>query len=150
VRTHGQEVGYPELAKPAHSTVSKILRQAEVRPHQIRYDVERRDPDFESKMVQVLHIHREVALLRAALEDRPEQTVVLLSYDEKSGIQAIQTVSPDRPPVPGQHPTFKRDYEYKRLGTVSVLASIDLVIGHVHGQGADRHRSEEFVEHSNI
>ena len=44
------------------------------------------------------------------------------------------------------HPTFARDYEYKRHGTVSLLAGIDLITGKVHALVKDRHRSREFTE----
>ncbi len=70
----------------------------------------------------------------------------VLSFDEKPGIQAIQNRAPDLPPVPGKHPAFARDSEYKRHGTVSLLAAIDLLSGHIHGDVQDRHRSAEFVQ----
>jgi transposase len=79
--------------------------------------------------------------------DRIIQPIAILSYDEKPGIQAINNVAPDLPPVPGKYPAIARDYEYKRLGTVSLLASVDLLSGQVHGQVQDRHRSKEFIEH---
>jgi transposase len=69
-----------------------------------------------------------------------------LSYDEKPGIQAIGNTAPDLPPVPGRHATVGRDHEYKRYGTVSLLAGIDLLSGEVLGLVRDRHRSAEFVE----
>jgi transposase len=69
-----------------------------------------------------------------------------VSYDEKPGIQAIGTTADDLPPVPGEHPTISRDPEYKRRGTMSLLAGIDLVTGQVIGSVEDRHRSKEFVE----
>jgi len=72
--------------------------------------------------------------------------VAIISYDEKPGIQAIATTSPDLPPVPGEHATFTRDYEYKRHGTVSLLAGIDLLSGKVHALVRNRHRSREFIE----
>ena len=50
------------------------------------------------------------------------------------------------PPKPGKHPTFARDHEYKRHGTVSLLAGIDLLTGRVHALVKDRHRSREFIE----
>jgi hypothetical protein len=53
--------------------------------------------------------------------------VAIVSYDEKPGIQAIATTAPDLPPEPSEHATFARDHEYKRLGTVSLLAGIDLL-----------------------
>jgi transposase len=72
--------------------------------------------------------------------------VAIISYDEKPGIQAIETTAPDLPPDPGVHATFAREHEYKRHGTVSLLAGIDLVTGKVHALVKDRHRSREFVE----
>jgi hypothetical protein len=72
--------------------------------------------------------------------------VAIVSYDEKPGIQAIATTAPDLPPEPGAHATFARDHEYKRHGTVSLLAGIDLLAGAVHALVKDRHRSREFIE----
>ena len=62
------------------------------------------------------------------------------------GIQAIATDHPDLPPEPGAHATFARDHEYKRYGTVSLLAGIDLLTGAVHALVKDRHRCREFIE----
>jgi transposase len=53
------------------------------------------------------------------------------------------------PPKPGVHATFARDYEYKRHGTLSLLAGIDLLTGKVHALVRDRHRSREFIEFLN-
>jgi hypothetical protein len=70
----------------------------------------------------------------------------LISYDEKPRIQALATTAPDLPPKPGIHPTFARDHEYKRHGTLSLLAGINLITGKVHALVKDRYRSREFVE----
>jgi len=147
IRTHCQQAGHPSLSKIGRGTVSKLLSTAEVQPHKIKYYVERRDPDFDVKMVQVLHAYKEIELLKTSLQNGQAQTVALLSYDEKPGIQAIKTTSPDLLPVPGKYPTITRDYEYRRLGTVSLLASMDLITGQVHGHVKNRHRSKEFIEH---
>jgi transposase len=72
--------------------------------------------------------------------------ILALSYDEKPGIQAIGTTAPDLPPVPGAHPTIARDHEYKRHGTVTLMAGIDLLTGQVRALVRDRHRSREFIE----
>src|SRR5262249_38849909 len=64
----------------------------------------------------------------------------------KPGIQAIATTAPDLPPQPGVHATFARDHEYKRHGTVSLLAGIDPLTGKVHALVKDRHRTREFFE----
>jgi transposase len=145
-RKNCNEAGHPSLAKISRGTVSKILRKSVVRPHKITYYLERKDPEFDTKMVQVLHVYKQVRLLREQ-DSRHTFKVALLSYDEKPGIQAIGNVAPDLPPVPGEHPAVSRDYEYVRFGTSSLLASIDLLNGQVHGMVADRHRSVEFIDH---
>lgn len=145
VRQHCAAQGHPSLRRLARGTVSKILRKSQVRPHKIAYYLERRDPEFETKMAQVLYIYREVQILRQAGQE-VTSLVAVLSYDEKPGIQVLENTAPDLPPVPGRHPSFGRDHEYIRHGTLSLLAGIDLLSGHVHGLVADRHRSREFVE----
>ena len=123
----------------------KILAAHAVKPHKVRYYLERRDPEFEPKMAEVLCVYREVEMRRAA-GHAGEAAVAVVCYDEKPGIQAIATTAPDRPPVPGSHPTISRDHEYKRHGTVTLMAGIDLLTGQVHALVKDRHRSREFVE----
>jgi transposase len=100
-------------------------------------------------MASVLDVYREVQSIKiaaAAAKSEPSDAVAIISYDEKPGIQAIATTSADLPPVPGEHATFTRDYEYKRHGTVSLLAGIDLISGKVHALVSNRHRSREFIE----
>ncbi len=147
-REHGPAAGHDCLARLAQGTVCKILDRQAVKPHKLRYYLERRDPEFEAKMAEVLCVYREVAILKetaaAALE--PSKPVAVVSYDEKPGIQAIATTAPDLPPQPGRYSSFARDHEYRRLGTLSLLAGIDLLTGRVHALVKDRHRSREFVE----
>jgi transposase len=148
-REHGPAEGHACLATLVQGTVCKILDQEEVKPHKVRYYLERRDPEFAQKMAEVLCVYRKVKLLKketAAAKKKPSDAVAVISYDEKPGIQAIATTAPDLPPQPGVHPTFARDHEYKRLGTVSLLAGIDLLTGKVHALVKDRHRSREFIE----
>ena len=142
-REHGPAAGHPCLACIAQGTVCKILARDEVKPHKVRYYLERRDPAFEEKMAEVLCVYQEVAVLRA--EAGAASNVAIISYDEKPGIQAIANVAPDLPPVAGEHASFARDHEYKRHGTLSLLAGIDLLTGAVHACVEDRHRSREFV-----
>ena len=127
--------------------------------HKVRYYLERRDPEFEARMSEVLCVYQEVAILRAAEANAAEgvseaeaaaleQTapnVAFVSYDEKPGIQAISNTAPDLPPVAGKHGCIARDHEYKRHGTLSLLAGIDLLTGQVHACVEDRHRSREFI-----
>ena len=145
LRKHCRRAGHACLQRMSSGTLSRLLRKSEVRPHKIAYYLERRDPEFEAKMAQVLCVYKEVALLREAGRDVSDM-IAVLSYDEKPGIQAIENTAPDLAPVAGEHPEVARDYEYVRHGTVSLLAGIDLLSGHVHGMVVDRHRSLEFIE----
>jgi len=146
-REHGPSAGHQCLANLVQGTVCKILGHDEIKPHKVRYYLERRDAEFEQKMAEVLCVYREVQVLKKAAKSKePKKAVAIVSYDEKPGIQAIATTAPDLPPVPGVHATFARDHEYKRHGTLSLLAGIDLLTGKVHALVKDRHRSREFVE----
>ena len=147
-REHGPAAGHECLANLVQGTVCKILAHAEIKPHKVRYYLERRDAAFEQKMAEVLCVYRQVQVLKriAAKSTKPGKPVAIVSYDEKPGIQAIATTAPDLPPVPGVHATFARDHEYKRHGTLSLLAGIDLLTGKVHALVKDRHRSREFIE----
>ena len=82
----------------------------------------------------------------AVSKKKPSDAMAIISYDEKPGIQAIAKTAPDLPPEPGVHATFAREHEYKRHGTISLLAGIDLVTGKVHALVKGRHRSREFIE----
>src|SRR6266567_261019 len=148
-REHGPVEGHACFGKLAQGTVCKILDEQEVKPHKVRYYLERRDPEFAEKMAEVLCVYREVKIIKetaAAAKQKPSDAVAIVSYDEKPGIQAVATTAPDLPPEPGTHATFGRDHEYKRHGTVSLLAGIDLLSGKVHALVKDRHRSREFIE----
>src|SRR6201987_1289594 len=147
-RERGPGAGHDCLAKLVQGTVGKILGQEEIKPHKVRYYLERRDAEFEQKMAEVLCVYREVQVLKkAGAKSKPAgKSVAIVSCDEKPGIQAIATTAPDLPPQPGVHPTFARDHEYKRHGTLSLLAGIDLLTGKVHALVRDRHRSREFIE----
>jgi transposase len=148
-REHGPTEGHACLGKLVQGTLCKILNEQEVKPHKVRYYLERRDPEFKVKMAEVLCVYREVKIMKetaAASKKKPSDAVAIVSYDEKPGIQAIATTAPDLPPEPGAHAIFARDHEYKRHGTVSLLAGIDLLTGAVHALVKDRHRSREFIE----
>jgi len=146
-REHGPAIGHDCLARLVQGTVCKILGREEIKPHKVRYYLERRDADFEQKMAKVLCVYRQVQVMKKAAKSKKlGKPVAIVSYDEKPGIQAIATTAPDLPPEPGVHATFARDHEYKRHGTLSLLAGIDLLTGKVHALVRDRHRSREFIE----
>ena len=145
IRRSARAAGHPSVAGVAKSTIHVILRDAPVRPHKIKYYMERRDPEFDRKMKEVLIVYREVSQLLASPPPPGSPQTVTVSVDEKPGVQALATTSPDLPPVPGEHPEVGRDYEYERLGTASILAGLDLHDGHVTARVERRHRSVEFI-----
>ena len=145
VRKHAIEAGHPALQNAAKATMQRILKESSIQPHKISYYLEKRDPQFDEKMAQVLIAYKEIEQLReeSSVQERQKTTI---SYDEKPGLQAIANTAADLPPEPGKCAAWGRDYEYERLGTVSLLAGIDLYNGHVMGLVRDRHRSQEFIE----
>ena len=146
IRKVAEASGHPGLARAGKATVQRILDEQELKPHKIRYYLQRRDPDFEAKMNQVLVVYRELSMEAAQGIRTPEgRPVFTVSVDEKPGVQAIANTAPDLPPVPQEHPSVGRDYEYKRLGTASILAGLDLQDGHVTARVERRHRSREFI-----
>ncbi len=144
IRAHCQEAGYERLLKIDKGVLHTILSKGNIQPHRIRYYLERRDPEFDRKMANVLQVYKEIELTNAiAMEDR---AITTISYDEKPGIQAIKNIAAQLLPVVNKHSTMQRDYEYKRLGTVSLLAGIDLHTGMIIPAVRERHRSREFIE----
>ncbi|MGI8785585.1 MAG: IS630 family transposase [Acidobacteriota bacterium] len=147
VRQQAQAAGHPSLARAAKATMQRILDEQHLQPHKVKYYLERRDPEFEFKMKEVLMVYQEVMVQNHAAAAAPggAPTIITVSIDEKPGVQAIENTAPDLPPVAGKHPAVGRDHEYKRHGTLSILASLDLHDGHVVARVEERHRSREFV-----
>ena len=143
-----EAAGYTRLSTIHKSTVNTILDEADINPHKITYYCENRDPDFDSKMHNVLLVYKQLEMQfdesgkLIISEDTP---IHVLSYDEKPGIQAIATTSDDLMPDE-KHSTINRDYEYKRLGTLSLLAVIDLQTGEAIPLVRDKHSSMEYIE----
>ena len=146
IREHAVEAGFPALSRAAKATVHRILAAQPLHPEKIKYYLERRDPDFEAKMRKVLIVYQDVELQNARrAAGEAASGMITVSVDEKPGVQAIANTAPDLPPVPGKHPKIGRDHEYERLGTVSILAALDLQDGHITARVEDRHRSVEFI-----
>ena len=160
VRKTAEAAGHPRLATVATGSVHNILADAQIKPHKMAYYCERRDPNFKAKMHNVLLLYKQLSFRFD--EDgnfipwEEGQEVHVLSYDEKPGIQAVANTAPDlRPeanaapdlrPVAGGRGTVRRDYEYRRLGTLSLLASIDLLTGEATPLMSETHKSSDYVE----
>lgn len=143
-----EAAGYTRLSTIHKSTVNTILDAADIKPHKITYYCENRDPDFDSKMHNVLLVYKQLEMQfdeAGKLIVSDDTPVHVLSYDEKPGIQAIAATSDDLMPDE-KHSTISRDYEYKRLGTLSLLAAIDLQTGEAIPLVRDKHSSKEYIE----
>jgi len=148
IQTNCENANYIGLKRISHATVRSILEGNEIKPNKIRYYLERKDPEFETKMHEVLLVYKQVEMCfdenRNLIIDMKEPKTVTVSYDEKPGIQALKNTAPDLPPT-GEHGTVGRDYEYKRLGTLSLLAGMDLLTGEIIPSVSDTHKSSDFI-----
>jgi len=146
VATHAIEAGFPRLTKAVKATIWRILNEHDIKPHRIRYYLEKRDPEFDRKMREVLIVYQDVSLYPAGFTGNDRcKPIYTVSVDEKPGIQAIELTAPDLPPIPGKESCIARDYEYIRHGTLSILAALDLHTGEIIANVEPRHRSCEFI-----
>ena len=150
INKFAEEAGHTRLSTISQSKVRTILEEADIKPNKIKYYCENRDPDFDRKMHNVLLVYKQLSLqfdengeLLPFGDD--DQIIHVLSYDEKPGIQAIATTSDDLLPD-DNHSTISRDYEYKRLGTISLLTGIDLQTGDAIPLVKESHNSNDYVE----
>ena len=121
----------------------------DIKPFKIKYYFERKDPDFENKMHNILLVYKQVEMQFDAnggiiIPDDGHMTHTV-SYDEKPGIQAVANKYPDHNPGEGNG-YIRRDYEYVRLGTLSLLAGIDLLTGEAVPLVSQTHKSSDFIE----
>ena len=149
IQQHAQQAGFPRLTTITKAYVQKLLQDNQIKPFKIKYYCEKRDPDFESKMHEVLVVYKQVEMQfdekgNIIVPDDYKLTITV-SYDEKPGIQAIANTSEDLRPT-GDNGEVYRDYEYKRLGTVSLLAGIDLLTGEAIPLVRDTHKSSDFID----
>ena len=148
INKNAEAAGFIRLSTIHKSTIHTILDEAEIKP--LKYYCENRDPDFDNKMHNVLLVYKQLSLQfddegnLLPWED-DEEVVHVLSYDEKPGIQAIATTAEDLQPDEN-HSTISRDYEYRRLGTLSLLAGIDLQTGEAIPLISETHNSKDYIE----
>jgi len=140
-----QQSGYDCLKNAAKATIQRILKEYPTQPHKVRYYTENRDPEFNHKMHDVLVVYHDVNVHNEQQASGQTLPIITVSIDEKPGIQAIKNVAADLPPIPGKRTFIGRDYHYERLGTLSLLAALDLHTGHVIAQVHEHHRSCEFI-----
>jgi transposase len=127
------------------SSVFRLLNPQDLQPHKVRYYLERRDLDFDAKRAEVLCVYQQVEFILENEELKPLCDVICRTTRSQ-----VSRRSATPPKIcllfQKKHTTIGRDSEYKRHGTLNLLAGIDLVSGEVIGSVEERHRSREFVE----
>jgi transposase len=114
------------------ATVQRIWAARGLRPHRVDTFKLSNDPQFEEKLVDVVGLYL-----------NPPENAIVLSMDEKSQIQALDRTQPSLPMKPGRAGTMTHDY--KRNGTTTLFAALDVLTGSVIGQCLPRHRHSEFL-----
>lgn len=120
------------LGTVSHATVHRVWQRAGLKPHRVEGYVTSDDPDFETKAADVIGLYL-----------KPPANAVVFSVDEKSHIQALDRLDPVLPLSPGR--AERHGFEYKRNGTLSLFAALDVATGRVEGMTAERHTSATFV-----
>jgi transposase len=148
IQNHAEAAGFVRLKTITKSTLQNILKSSDIKPFKIKYYCEKRDPDFDAKMHDILVVYKQISLQF----DEDGQIIVpadapmvhTISCDEKPGIQAIATTGDDLRPTK-ENGCVMRDAEYKRLGTLSLLAGIDLLTGEAIPVVSETHKSSDFI-----
>ena len=148
IQNFADDAGFPRLKTVTKPWLQKYLKQMDIKPFKIRYYLERKDPDFENKMHNVLLVYKQVQMQfdenGGIIIPEDGHMTHTISYDEKPGIQATANKYPDHNPTE-ENGFVRRDYEYVRMGTISLLAGIDLLTGEAVPLVSDTHKSSDFV-----
>ena len=150
IRSKAVEAGFPRLATISRNEVCTILEKGRIKPFKMKYYCEKKTLNFESKMHNLLLLYKKLSIQYDAhgklLPAEDGEYIHVLSYDEKPGIQATANASQNLPPKPGEHEAIACDYEYKRKGTISLLAAIDLQTGKAIALIRKTHKSEDYID----
>ncbi len=117
-------------------SVQRILAAHGLQPHRVRTFKRSRDPEFADKLKDIVGLYM-----------HPPAHAVVLSVDEKSQIQALDRTQPGLPLKPGKCGTMTHDY--KRHGTTTLFAALNVLDGTVIGRCMQRHRHQEFIRFLN-
>jgi transposase len=126
IRTLAQHLGVGKML------VQGVLQAESIQPHRFRYWKHSDDPEFEPKMLAVVGLYM-----------HPPQNAVVLSVDEKTSMQALDRTQPRLPMKP--HQVEKLSHEYKRNGTASLLAALEVHQGKISAQTIRHNNSDTFI-----
>jgi transposase len=131
--THWSVRSMAKVSEISPASVQRIWEDAGLKPHLIRTFKLSKDPQFDEKLVDVVGLYL-----------NPPEKALVLCVDEKSQIQALDRTQPGLPMKKGRCGTMTHDY--KRHGTTTLFAALEVVTGKVIGSCKARHRHEEFLE----
>jgi transposase len=116
----------------SRSHVQRILQAGDVRPHRVKQWLHSPDPAFREKVNVICKLYR-----------KAPRDAVVLSVDEKTGIQAVERKHPGRAPAPGR--LRRREFEYIRHGTQALIAALDVHTGRVLADCRERRTQDDLV-----
>ena len=131
--THWSCRSMAEKVGVSKDTVQRVWSARGLKPHLVKTFKLSNDPRFEEKLIDVVGLYLD-----------PPDNAVVLCMDEKSSVQALDRTQPSLPMVPGRAQTMTHDY--KRHGTTTLFAALDVLTGQVIGSCLPRHRHEEFLK----
>ena len=134
--THWTAAAMAGRVRISVSSVQRIWRSHGLQPHRVRQFKLSRDPEFIPKLRDIVGLYID-----------PPAHAIVLSVDEKSQIQALDRTQPGLPIKPGRCGTMTHDY--KRNGTTTLFAALDVLDGTVFGRNMQRHRHQEFIRFLN-
>lgn len=129
--THWSSRGMAKASGLSVSTVQRVWRAFGLQPHRMETFKLSSDPNFVAKVRDVVGLYVS-----------PPEHAIVLCVDEKSQIQALDRSQPMLPMRPGQ--AARRSHDYKRHGTTSLFAALDIATGRIIGKCYGRHRAAEF------
>jgi transposase len=116
-----------------HAAVNRILRERDIKPHLVEKFQFSNDPDFESKLKDVVGLYM-----------NPPENAIILCVDEKSQIQALERTQPILPMLPGV--PERQTVDYYRHGTTTLFAALDVLTGNVIGECKATHKADDYIE----
>jgi transposase/transposase-like protein len=130
--THWSRASMAKRVGVSASTVGRVWREGRLKPHRLETFKYSSDPDLVAKVTDVVGLYLQ-----------PPERAIVLSVDEKTQIQALDRTQPMLPLRPGL--AARRTHDYKRNGTVSLFAALEVGTGHVTEQARDRHTGDDFL-----
>ena len=132
VGTHGSVRTLARHLGVGVAVVQSVLSAESIQPHRFRYGKDSHDPEFEPKMLAIVGLYLQ-----------PPQNALVLSVDEKTSLQAWDRTQPRLPMKP--HRIERLSHEYKRNGTASLRASLEVHTGQIHAEPIHRNNSATFI-----